>query len=43
MRVGNRYNLEICLDLKRNKVGCDEIINFTYNALNELLDGNKLV
>lgn len=35
--VRDRYNTEICTDLKRNKVGCDDIINFTYDALNEIL------
>ena len=35
--VREKYNSEICIDLKRNKVGCDEIIDFTYEALNQLL------
>lgn len=35
--VRDRYNTEICSELKKNKVGCDEIINFTYDALNEML------
>lgn len=40
-KVREKYNSEICLNLKRNKVGCDEIINFTYDALNELLESEK--
>lgn len=36
-KVREEYNSEICLDLKRSKVGCDEIINFTYDALNDVL------
>lgn len=36
-KVREKYNSEICVDLKKNKVGCDEIINFTYDAINELL------
>lgn len=37
-KVRAKYNTELCLDLKRNKIGCDEIINFTYDALNEILE-----
>lgn len=37
-RVRNKYNTEICSELKRNKVSCSEIIDFSYDALNELLD-----
>ncbi|MEG1002271.1 C-GCAxxG-C-C family (seleno)protein [Clostridium sp.] len=40
-RVREKYNSEICLDLKRSKVGCDEIINFSYDALTELLNSDK--
>lgn len=36
-KVREKYNTEICADLKRSRVGCDEIINFTYDALNEIL------
>ena len=36
-RIREKYNSELCLDLKRSKIGCDEIINFTYDALNEVL------
>ena len=31
-------NSEICADLKRNKVSCAEIIDFSYEALKEVLD-----
>jgi len=37
-RVRNKYSTEICSELKRNKVSCSEIIDFSYDALNELLD-----
>ncbi|MGL4569987.1 MAG: C-GCAxxG-C-C family (seleno)protein [Clostridium sp.] len=40
-RVREKYNSEICLDLKRSRVGCDEIINFSYDALTELLNSDK--
>ena len=36
-RVRERYNSEICKDLKQNKIGCAEIIDFTYDALNDIL------
>ncbi|GAA0070710.1 hypothetical protein UT300003_22340 [Clostridium sardiniense] len=36
-RVREKYNSEICVDLKRSKVGCGEIIDFSYDALNDLL------
>ena len=35
--VRERYNSEICKDLKQNKIGCAEIIDFTYDALNDIL------
>lgn len=37
-RVRERYNSELCLDLKRSKVGCAEIIDFTYDELNKILN-----
>lgn len=37
-RVRDKYDTEICANLKRNKVGCDEIIDFTYDSLKEILD-----
>ena len=36
-RVRDKYNSEICLDLKKNKVSCSEIIDFSYDALKEIL------
>ena len=38
MIVGEKFNSEICADLKRNKVSCAEIIDFSYEALKEVLD-----
>lgn len=36
-RIREKYNSEICLDLKKSKVGCGEIINFSYDALKDIL------
>lgn len=36
-KVREKYDTEICKDLKRNKIGCEEIINFTYDSLKEIL------
>ena len=36
-KVREKYDTEICKDLKRNKIGCEEIINFTYYSLKEIL------
>lgn len=36
-RVREKYNSEICLDLKKNKVSCSEIIDFAYDALNDIV------
>ena len=36
-RVRDKYNSEICSVLKKNKVSCSEIIDFSYEALNEIL------
>lgn len=35
--IREKYNTEICLDLKKNKVSCAEIIDFSYDALKEVL------
>lgn len=40
-RIREKYSSEICLDLKRSKVGCGEIIDFSYDALNDLLNSSK--
>ncbi len=37
-RVREKFNSEICVDLKRNKVSCAEIIDFSYDALKDVLD-----
>lgn len=36
-KVREKYDSEICLDLKKNKISCSEIIDFTYDALNEIV------
>lgn len=35
--IREKYNSELCLDLKKSKVSCSEIEDFTYDALNILL------
>lgn len=40
-RVRGKYSTEICAELKRNKISCGEIIDFSYEALNELLEDEK--
>lgn len=42
-RVRERYDSEICKDLKQNKIGCAEIIDFTYDALNEILESSSSI
>ena len=37
-KVREKYDSEICAVLKKNKVSCAEIIDFSYEALNEVLD-----
>ena len=37
-RVREKFNSEICADLKKNKISCAEIIDFSYDSLNEILD-----
>ena len=36
-KVRKQYNTELCANLKSNKVICGEIIDFSYNALKEVL------
>ena len=36
-RVREKFNSEICKELKMNKVSCAEIIDFSYEALNDIL------
>lgn len=40
-RVRSKYSTEICAELKRNKISCGEIIDFSYEALNELLEDEE--
>ena len=42
-RVREQYDTEICANLKKNKVSCSEIIDFSYNALKEVLKEVKNV
>ena len=37
-RVREKYDSELCSHLKRNKISCGEIIDFSYEALNEILE-----
>ena len=37
-KVREQYDSEICTNLKKNKISCSEIIDFSYNALKEVLD-----
>ena len=37
-KVREQYDAEICTNLKKNKISCSEIIDFSYNALKEVLD-----
>lgn len=36
-RVKEKYNSEICIELKSNKVSCGEIIDFSYDVLKDIL------
>ncbi|MEG1131556.1 MAG: C-GCAxxG-C-C family (seleno)protein [Romboutsia sp.] len=36
-RVREKYDSEICKDLKKNKISCSEIIDFSYDALNDIV------
>ena len=36
-KVREEYNTEICANLKKDKVSCSEIIDFSYNTLKEVL------
>lgn len=39
--IRSEYNTEICSDLKNGKISCDNIINFTYEKLNIILQDKK--
>lgn len=36
-KIKAEYNSEICIDLKRSGVSCDDIIDFSYEAMKEIL------
>ena len=36
-KIRERYGSEICANLKKNKVSCSEIIDFSYDVLKEVL------
>ena len=36
-RIREEFNSEICLDLKKSKVSCAEIIDFAYDTLKDVL------
>lgn len=36
-KIKEKYGSEICIDLKKSNVSCQEIINFTYEQLDSLL------
>ena len=38
MEIRNKYGTEVCKDLKKSGVSCGEIIDFTYDALNIILN-----
>ena len=38
IKVREKYDSELCSHLKKNKISCGEIIDFSYDALNELLE-----
>lgn len=40
--VREQYNSELCLDLKKNKISCSEIEDFTYDVLNRLLQEENI-
>lgn len=38
--IKNKYNSEICIDLKKSNISCNEIVEFTYDKLEEILSKN---
>lgn len=38
MDIKEKYGTEICRDLKQNGISCAEIIEYTYESLNKILD-----
>ncbi|SHI90333.1 C_GCAxxG_C_C family probable redox protein [Clostridium cavendishii DSM 21758] len=39
--VREKYGSELCKDLKKNGISCEEIVEYTYESLNEILQENK--
>ncbi|MGL5616536.1 MAG: C-GCAxxG-C-C family (seleno)protein [Sarcina sp.] len=39
--INEEYNTTICKELKKNKVSCAEIIDYTYERLTKVLEENK--
>lgn len=37
VNIKEKYGTELCRDLKKNGVGCAEIIDYTYETLNKIL------
>lgn len=37
-KVRDKYESEICANLKKNKISCNEIIDFSYDLLKEVLE-----
>lgn len=40
-RINEEYNTTICKELKKDKVSCSEIIDYTYENLRRVLENNK--
>ncbi|MBC2853196.1 C-GCAxxG-C-C family (seleno)protein [Cetobacterium sp. 2G large] len=38
--IKNKFNSELCVDLKKSNVSCSEIVSFTYEKLEEILSKN---
>lgn len=36
--IKTKYGTEICIDLKKSGVSCEEIVDYTYNELNRILE-----
>ncbi|MDD4279569.1 MAG: C-GCAxxG-C-C family (seleno)protein [Candidatus Sumerlaeales bacterium] len=39
--VREKYGTELCAELKKNRVSCEDIINFAYETLNKTIEENK--
>ena len=36
--IKNRYGSELCINLKKSNISCNEIVEFTYDKLEEILN-----